>query len=421
MIQLVIFNQQSQSSNYGIKTYLSQLLYVINREIYNVYIINLFSKSKIFEIAEIDGVTYIEIPRPSVLFDPSDIKQMLSYYDNSLYLLKKNTELSKKIIVQLNYCFYASFIDSIKVFWPNAKIIIVLHYLDWCFYIKYNYPYFKNIIKKGQSIGVDREKKVLLMYKNNCNLFSKVHCIICLTNSLKQLLINDYFVNCDKIKVICNGLIPNNDNYITKDRKREIKKRYSFDEEDQIILYVGRLDDMKGLSELLRAFKLVSEIYVGKIKLLIVGDGDFGKYLSLCNPIWNNIVFTGKVSQEVLVDFYNIANLGILVSYHEQCSYVGIEMMMFGIPLIGTDSTGVNEMIKDGFNGKKIKIEYVNKNAFFSFEELAKLILSYLELPEEQKRKIRINCRNVYNEKYKIDIMKHKYIELYDQIAKTMK
>lgn len=33
-------------------------------------------------------------------------------------------------------------------------------------------------------------------------------------------------------------------------------------------------------------------------------------------------------------------------SFHEQCSYVAIEMLMHGLPLIGTGSTGLKEMVE---------------------------------------------------------------------------
>ena len=57
-------------------------------------------------------------------------------------------------------------------------------------------------------------------------------------------------------------------------------------------------------------------------------------------------------------------------SFHEQCSYVAIEMMMYGIPLIGTDSTGLKEMLGD--NQKyMMKIFEEANNVSLSVENLA--------------------------------------------------
>ena len=67
-----------------------------------------------------------------------------------------------------------------------------------------------------------------------------------------------------------------------------------------------------------------------------VGDGFYSYYLNSCNPTWNKITFTGKLNKEDLYKLYQIADIGVLPSFHEQCSYVAIEMMMYGIPLVAS-------------------------------------------------------------------------------------
>ena len=55
--------------------------------------------------------------------------------------------------------------------------------------------------------------------------------------------------------------------------------------------------------------------------------------------------------------FYQVADVGVMLSTHEQCSYVGMEMMMIDIPLVATTSTGLKEMVVDGLNGWQVQIE----------------------------------------------------------------
>ena len=78
-------------------------------------------------------------------------------------------------------------------------------------------------------------------------------------------------------------------------------------------------------------------------------------------------MFTGKLSKQELYQFYQIADVGVMLSKHEQCSFVAIEMMMHGIPIIASDSTGLDEMVSDGINGYKIRtIENQAKVSFTS-------------------------------------------------------
>lgn len=56
-------------------------------------------------------------------------------------------------------------------------------------------------------------------------------------------------------------------------------------------------------------------------------------------------LFLGKVSSSEVEDVYRSAYIGVMPSFHEQCSYTAIEMMRHKIPLVGTDTTGLAEML----------------------------------------------------------------------------
>ena len=61
---------------------------------------------------------------------------------------------------------------------------------------------------------------------------------------------------------------------------------------------------------------------------------------------WHRVTFTGHLNPEQLAGFYGRAAVGVLPSFHEQCSYSAIELMRHGIPFVGTDSTGLREMLE---------------------------------------------------------------------------
>ena len=107
---------------------------------------------------------------------------------------------------------------------------------------------------------------------------------------------------------------------------------------------MGRLDEGKGVGFLIEAFRRILN-RMPEAHLLIAGDGDYDTCLKASADIWSRITYTGKVGKETLYDFYRIADIGVMPSFLEQCSYVAIEMMMHGLPIVGTDSTGLSEML----------------------------------------------------------------------------
>ena len=93
-------------------------------------------------------------------------------------------------------------------------------------------------------------------------------------------------------------------------------------------------------------------------------------------------------------------------SFHEQCSYVGIEMMMHGVPLIGTSSTGLGEMIADDL---KVRLDESQEEQL-SVELLADKIVSVLTTPQDVWRQA---SRKRYEECYTQEQMKNQYLTLF--------
>ena len=95
----------------------------------------------------------------------------------------------------------------------------------------------------------------------------------------------------------------------------------------------------------------------------------------------------------------------MLPSFSEQWSYVAIEMMMFGLPIIGTDSTGLAEMIKENRNGFKIELQNTEEGAKLSEFVLAKKIIELLNCP--YKKQLGENGRELFLQKYTISRMQN--------------
>lgn len=192
---------------------------------------------------------------------------------------------------------------------------------------------------------------------------------------------------------------------MTKAEKKQKKQSLLFDKEDKIILFVGRLDEIKGLDVLIKAFREVLH-KEPKARLLIVGDGNFKTYMEEATDLAGRITYTGKVNKEQLYEYYQIATVGVMPSFHEQCSYVGIEMMMHGIPLIGTDSTGLSEMVEEEC---RLHIDENNKSLIV-LEELSGLLSTILS--NSPNNDLRTKYRKRYENNYSLSAMKTKFLHL---------
>ena len=127
---------------------------------------------------------------------------------------------------------------------------------------------------------------------------------------------------------------------------------------------------------------------------------------------WSKIIFSGRLPKELIYKFYQIADVGILPSFAEQCSYVAIEMMMHGLPIVGTDSTGLSEMIIDGENGYKVNLNENENDVFLDTVRLSQLIKKIISNPT-LKEYLSQQSRLIFKNKYNIEEMKRKYSNLF--------
>jgi glycosyltransferase involved in cell wall biosynthesis len=154
--------------------------------------------------------------------------------------------------------------------------------------------------------------------------------------------------------------VENNDYNSVLDLEMKVKFRedLNISANTKIVLYVGRLENGKGLEYLLEGFKLVNN---NKIKLIFVGKGsllDELKFRAKLEGIIEDILFAGYVSPKETVYYYSIADVLILPSIttattKETWGLVINEAFNQGVPVIATDAVGAaaGGLVKDGING----------------------------------------------------------------------
>jgi glycosyltransferase involved in cell wall biosynthesis len=133
--------------------------------------------------------------------------------------------------------------------------------------------------------------------------------------------------------------------------KFKIKKK--FDERENVVGYIGRLNEGKGTLNFIKAIPEISE-EKDEIKFLIGGDGrlrdKIERYLGEEN-LNDKVKLAGWIPHDDLPDYMNELKLVVLPSYTEGLPNIMLEAMACGTPVLATPVGAIPDIIKDGETG----------------------------------------------------------------------
>ena len=121
------------------------------------------------------------------------------------------------------------------------------------------------------------------------------------------------------------------------------------DKEKFNLLYVGQLEQHKGIIFLINALK---KIKPNNWQLTIVGNG--GSKSSVENLVAGDsrFKFPGFIQPDSLSEYFRLADLTIVPSLcYENSPQVINESLVANVPVVAADIGGVSEIIKDNYNG----------------------------------------------------------------------
>jgi len=163
------------------------------------------------------------------------------------------------------------------------------------------------------------------------------------------------------IKVVYNGCeLPPLANFQIK--RGEIRSQLGIGENDVAIIFVGDIDKVKGIFELMEAFKLLKSKYP-HLHLILLGDGpDRQPVLNMISSgIDNaNVHLIGKIPHDDVYHWLRASDLFVLPTYNEGLPNALLEAMACGLPVIATNVGGIPEVVRHGQNGILIEARNVN-------------------------------------------------------------
>ncbi len=148
--------------------------------------------------------------------------------------------------------------------------------------------------------------------------------------------------NWHKLKIIHCGVVPQL--YVRPDSRNDTQEKIG-------LIFIGRLDAVKGIRLLLEAFGTVRKTHPN-LHLTVVGDGAERLELEmLAGPFKEAVHFAGYQSQDAIADLLAQSNIMVLPSFAEGVPVVLMEAMASGIPVISSLVAGIPELVEDGVSG----------------------------------------------------------------------
>lgn len=144
----------------------------------------------------------------------------------------------------------------------------------------------------------------------------------------------------------------------------------------RLLVFVGRLDPIKGLFPLLTAMKGVNPA----VKLVLVGDGPARTEIEQIiaeQGLESRVILTGSQDKEAVNQWINKSFALILPSFYETQGIVLMEANILGKPVLTSDIGGTTELVKHGYNGLVFQPGSVSEmaraiNSLYNQPELAR-------------------------------------------------
>jgi len=204
-------------------------------------------------------------------------------------------------------------------------------------------------VKNAIAIG---ENEPELRIETERDLAQNCHHIIAPTEKEKEELVRHYGALPERIGVVPCGV--NLEQFKPVDK--ESARQYLGFSNDKIILFVGRIDPLKGIDKLIKAIPYLRNIR--GLRLVVIGGGEQNQReieqlqkLSCNLNIQDSVTFLGLIKHAQLPYFYSAADVCVVPSYYESFGLVALESLACGTPVVATDVGNLKSIIRQGEMG----------------------------------------------------------------------
>lgn len=176
------------------------------------------------------------------------------------------------------------------------------------------------------------------------------------------------------------------------------------------ISFMGQLGKRKGVYDLLEAFERLS-YEVAQVHLVLGGDGDIGSVREIVRrkKLQNRVDVLGWVGGSKKLEVFRSTDIYALPSYSEGLPGSILEAMAAGVPIISTPVGGISEAVLENRNGFLILPGDID-----SLYHKLRLLCQDKELRVKMGRE----SRSILEEKFDIEKIVEKVVEIYNKMLK---
>lgn len=391
---------------YGLGTYLSELTESLQAisDLF-IFIVSYHNKEnkELTLVKKSSRCTEIAIPTPSIQMNYNKTNDK-KYAATVVGLLSKYIPLEADVIFQLNFIDDLPIASALKEHY-NYPVISVVQFAQW-------QQLFEGNRQKIVGLNIDEpSNNNEFTFHQEKKMYQISDHIVSVTRYMKDFLVSEYKINPDIISVIPNGLNYSKFKLCSKKDKQLIRQNLGFNKDEIIILFSGRIDICKGVFFLLKAFENSCK-QNANLRLVFMGQGDIGECFKKLQSFFGKVTFTGFLPKDLVMSFYQIADVGIVPSVYDHCPLTILEMMANKIPLIVSRVNGPDEMLDD--NQCVFIDPIIDKSGEIKFNE-KNISDAILHLAGDKSLRTRIanNAYKKLREVYSAKVMAEKMREIF--------
>lgn len=186
-----------------------------------------------------------------------------------------------------------------------------------------------------------------------------------------------------------------------------VYRKFHLPKDKPLVLYVGRVDPEKSISNVVSAFAAVTE-KVPEARLVVVGDGTDKRHLqdlARALGIEKQVYFPGRIYPPEIAEIYRAGKLFVTASETETQGIVLIEAAATGLPLVAVDAGAIREICQNRKNGVLCHPGDIS--------EMANAMIRILQNPDLQKRYSEASLKIV--QKHDLNHTIQRFVEIYQE------